>query len=288
MLNFISENLLLCITILYVIMSFAVSIKLRKTDLKNVNKYGKSFMEMPLKARNKLLLRGKWIKLIYILMSVLFVIVLFCRLYKLINIFAAAVLSVVLAALTASVFFEFILIISALLRKVIAVNSAVLNVMFSSVILILAMLCINFLTNSAADTSVFILSQLCLACCYIMMLFALIMVLREAHDDSSRLTLRNIWKSAFLIIILFIFDLSLMSGYCYLYNTSSFSGVENGTFDLIYYTVVTFATVGFGDIVPNTVLARSISMLTIFTSILCITVLLSGIAGVKKKSNKRQ
>lgn len=286
MLNFISENLILCITMLYVIMTLVISIKLRKTDIRNIYKYGKSFMEMPLRARNKVLLKGKWIKLMYILMSVLFAIVLFCRLYKLINIFAAAVLSVVLAVLTAFVFFEFILVISALLRKVIAVNSAVLNVMFSSVILILSMLFINFLTNSANGISVFILSQLCLVCCYIMMLFALIMVLREAHDDSSRLTLKNIWKSAFLIIILFIFDLSLMSGYCYLYNTSSFGGVENGLFDLIYYTVVTFATVGYGDIVPNTVLAKSVSILTVFTSILCITVLLSGIAGAKKKNNK--
>ncbi|MEE0913093.1 MAG: hypothetical protein U0L76_00715 [Ruminococcus sp.] len=41
-----------------------------------------------------------------------------------------------------------------------------------------------------------------------------------------------------------------------------------------------------GDIVPTSIISKAVSALTVFTSILCITVLLSEIVGIKKNNSK--
>ena len=46
MIDFISDNFILCITAVYVLLGMIMSIKLRKSDIKIVDKYGKSFAEI--------------------------------------------------------------------------------------------------------------------------------------------------------------------------------------------------------------------------------------------------
>lgn len=286
MFDFISENFILCITAVYVVLSFILSAKLSRLDAKSIDRYGKSIMEMPFKARVEILFRGKLIKIVYAATVLIFIAVLICRLEQLVGVYAAAALSIICSLLLAFLFLGLILVISALLRRLVSVNSASLNVMFSSVILILAMIGVNMMLCDEQKTAGFLLTAVCLVCCYVMMLFVLLLVLRETNDEASSLTLKNIWKSAFLTIVLFLFNLSLMSGCFYLHNPASFKGVEYGLFDMLYYTVITFATVGYGDITPTGLGAKAVSVLTVFTSILCITVLLSEIIGVKKKNKK--
>lgn len=285
MFDFISENFILCITAVYVVLSFVLSVKLSRFDAKNIDTYGKSFMEMPFKVRVKILFKGKMLKTVYAITVLIFITVLICRLKELVGLFAATALAIVCSLLLAFLFVILILVISAFLRRIISVNSASLNVMFSSVILIIAMIGVNMMLSDELKTSEFLLMTVCLACCYVKMLIVLILVLKEANDEESSLTLKNIWKSAILTIVLFLFTLTLMSGCCYLHNPASFDGVDYGLFDMLYYTVITFATVGYGDITPVGFSAKVVSVLTVFTSVLCITVLLSEILGVKKKSN---
>lgn len=284
MIDFISDNFILCITAVYVLLGMVMSIKLKNSDMKIVDKYGKGFAEIPFRIRHRILLNGKWIKIQYAITVVLIYAVMLVRLNKIFSLPFAVLIALPFSFLLAFVFFEGILFVSAFVRRLISVNSASLNVMFSSIIFILAALCIYFVTRESLDFNQFILSQICLGCCYVMMLFVLILVLKEANSGDSLLTFRNIWKSAFLTIMLFIIVLSLMSYCCLMHNASAFGGVKYGLADIFYYTVITFATVGYGDIVPVSLAAKAVSVLTVITSILCITVLLSEIAGLKKKS----
>ena len=284
MIDFISDNFILCITAVYVLLGMIMSIKLKNSDMKSVDKYGKSFAEIPFRIRHRILLNGKWIKIQCAITVVMIYAVMLVRLNEIFSLPFAILIALPVSFLIAFVFFEGILFVSAFVRKLISVNSASLNVMFSSVIFILAALCFYFTTREGLNFYQFLLSQICLGCCYVMMLFVLILVLKDANSGDSLLTFRNIWKSAFLTIMLFIIVLSLMSYCCLMHNANAFEGVKYGLADIFYYTAITFATVGYGDIVPVSLSAKAISVLTVITSILCITVLLSEIAGLKKKS----
>lgn len=281
-----SENFILCITVLCVMFSIAVSIKLRNPDVRDADKSGRNFMKMPLKERHRKLIRSKWIRLIYAFMSVMLAVVMFCKLQKHFNALMSVAVAVLTAVLIAFAFFEFILISSAFLSRLISVNNTLLNGMLSSIIITISVISVHMITVSEYDFTEFMLSAICLISCYIMAVVMLIMILREADDKNSSLTFRNIWKSALLTITLFLFILSLMSYSCYLYDVTSFSGIQNDIFDMFYYTVITFATVGYGDIVPTSITSKAVSVLTVFTSILCITVLLSEIIGIKKSNSK--
>lgn len=288
MIDFISDNFILCITAVYVLLGMVMSIKLKNSDMKIVDKYGKSFAEIPFRIRHRILLNGKWIKIQCAITVVMIYAVMLVRLNRIFSLLFAVLIALPVSFLLAFVFFEGILFVSAFVRKLISVNSASLNVMFSSIIFILASLCVYFATRESLNFNQFILSLICLGCCYVMMLFVLILVLKEANSGDSLLTFRNIWKSAILIIMLFIIVLSLMSCCCLLHNANAFDGVKYGFADIFYYTVITFATVGYGDIVPVSLMAKAVSVLTVITSILCITVLLSEIAGLKKKSDDKR
>ena len=278
----ISEKFLLCIAMIFLILSFLMCIKVRSFDKNSIERYGSRLMELSYIQRHRLLLKGKVIKISYLVSCVLFSIVIYTGFAQNLNFLLSLLLSVVIAILITVAMFELVLMISALLRNIIAVNSAVLNVLFSSVIINISILCIDYFTSYEMTFAMFLFAQICLVFCYVMMLLCLVMVLKEASDEDSRLTIRNIWKSAVLVIALFWIILSLMSGYCFIYDSQAFKGVENGFLDMVYFTAVTFSTVGYGDVVPCNSATKLISILCIITSILCISILLSGIAGVKK------
>ena len=52
---------------------------------------------------------------------------------------------------------------------------------------------------------------------------------------------------------------------------------------LFYYTIITFTTVGYGDIVPITMEAKIVSSLISITNIICITIFLSTILSYRDK-----
>ena len=278
----VSEKFLLCIAMIFSMLSLLVCFKIRSFDKNSIEHYGSRLMELSYIHRHRLLLKGKVIKIAYIVSCILFSIVIYLGLAQNFNFYISLPLSVVVAVLITIAMFELVLIISAFLRNLIAVNSAVLNVLFSSVIINIDILCMDYFTSYKMTFAMFVFAQICLMCCYVMMLLCLVMVLKEANDEDSRLTIRNIWKSAVLVIGLFWMILSLMSGYCLKYDAQAFKGVENGFLDMVYFTAVTFSTVGYGDVVPSNSATKLISILCIITSILCISILLSGVAGVKK------
>ena len=286
MVNFISDNFINCIALMFAVLSLVIGVKLRSIDETLISVRKKDLAEMTVISRNKMLFGSRLFRIIYLVTVIIFSAVVYCRLEHFLMPLLAVTVAILMSFFTALIFIELILAVSAILRKLIAVNSVLLNVLFSSVIIMLVLIYTNMKLAQSFGKAEFLLSIFCLSICYIAMVVVLLKLLNEANDENSRLTVRNIWKSACLTIILFLFVLALMSMSCQLYDSNSFKGTNGGLVDMLYYTVITFATVGYGDITPVSIMAKGISILTVVTYILSITVLLSEIVGLNKKKTK--
>ncbi|MGV3025829.1 potassium channel family protein [Clostridium thermobutyricum] len=92
----------------------------------------------------------------------------------------------------------------------------------------------------------------------------------------------RIMIAALLILLIIVLNLYL--------TVCAINGVEpnsytnaNGDFSLFYYTIITFTTVGYGDIVPLSIGARIVSIVISLTSVICITIFLSSILSYRDK-----
>lgn len=86
------------------------------------------------------------------------------------------------------------------------------------------------------------------------------------------------------LVIVFMFIMNLFIGVVVVdgVDPSSFSSCP-GVFDLFYYTIVTFTTIGFGDIVPLTRAAKFMAVLISISSILCLSVFIGSIYSIRNK-----
>lgn len=85
------------------------------------------------------------------------------------------------------------------------------------------------------------------------------------------------------ILLLFMVILNLFLATCLINQIypESFANVYT-SFDLFYYTVITFTTIGYGDIIPLTIPAKLISIVISTTSVVCITIFLSSVLSYKE------
>ena len=75
---------------------------------------------------------------------------------------------------------------------------------------------------------------------------------------------------------------SLYLGVCFINSGDIGVYTNNPTYyDLFYYTIITFATVGYGDISPVSPIAKFMSIVISMTSILCLTVFISSVLSYK-------
>lgn len=87
--------------------------------------------------------------------------------------------------------------------------------------------------------------------------------------------------ASILILIMIIINLFLAVSEINYSIPGSFSNSKT-SFDLFYYTMITFTTVGYGDIVPLTVEAKIIAIIISVTSVICLTVFLSSVLSIKE------
>ena len=123
---------------------------------------------------------------------------------------------------------------------------------------------------------------------YYLNLKALIKIMRSPHiadfESSGRIGIKSIRMVAIILLMMVI--ISLFLGVCFI--NSSGWGVYTGNptfFDLLYYTVITFATIGYGDIVPISPVAKFMSILISMTSILCLTIFIASILGYEEEDD---
>ena len=226
-------------------------------------------------------------KFFMLVLVLLFMSVSFMFLYIQFGVIQAVLLFIPIAVVVAFLFTEIIWILSFAIRKLIALENFKMNTIFSLVIVMLILVFVNLtFNNTPLSEYTFYLAIYNLLFSYALIVYLLLQLLCETKAKDRTLTFKNLWKSTFLIIFLFLTVLSGLSYVTYMYDTTSFSGTNINTFfDIFYYTCVTFASVGYGDIMPVSFFARVICVLTITTSIICITVLLSTVMSVKNKDD---
>ena len=88
--------------------------------------------------------------------------------------------------------------------------------------------------------------------------------------------------ASILIVVLIILNLYL--AVCFVSDTGkeAFSNSPN-YFDLFYYTIITFSTIGYGDICPVSIVAKFMSIVISLTSIICLTIFISSMLSYKSE-----
>lgn len=125
--------------------------------------------------------------------------------------------------------------------------------------------------------------------CYIMNLRVLIKIINNPERiNINDGRVRNFTSTSVLsILVLIIMVLNLFLAVCFINSAdmNSYSG-NPSNFDLFYYTIITFTTIGYGDIVPITMMAKVMSIIISTTSVVCITIYLSSVLSFNNEEKK--
>lgn len=132
--------------------------------------------------------------------------------------------------------------------------------------------------------SMYVLGLIGVTVSYILNMKVLIQLIRNPHNIKTKheesTSYSRIIVAAILMVGLIVLNLFL--GVCFINGaeTGAFSNSPNA-FDLFYYTIITFTTIGYGDITPLSIGAKAISIVISVTSVICLTIFLSTILSYK-------
>ncbi|MBC5628278.1 two pore domain potassium channel family protein [Clostridium sp. NSJ-6] len=132
--------------------------------------------------------------------------------------------------------------------------------------------------------SMYVLGLIGVTVSYILNMKVLIQLIRNPHNIKTKheesTSYSRIIVAAILMVGLIVLNLFL--GVCFINGaeTGAFSNSPNA-FDLFYYTIITFTTIGYGDITPLSIGAKVISIVISVTSVICLTIFLSTILSYK-------
>ena len=123
---------------------------------------------------------------------------------------------------------------------------------------------------------------------YILNLKVLIRVIRSPEiieveiENGSKIKFTDVSIVAIILLIMVIFSLYL--GVCFINSGDIGVYTNNPTYyDLFYYTIITFSTIGYGDICPISPVAKFMSMVISLTSFICLTIFVSSILSYKSE-----
>lgn len=98
----------------------------------------------------------------------------------------------------------------------------------------------------------------------------------------SKIKFTDVSIVAIILLIMVIFSLYL--GVCFINSGDIGVYTNNPTYyDLFYYTIITFSTIGYGDICPISPVAKFMSMVISLTSFICLTIFVSSILSYKSE-----
>ena len=135
--------------------------------------------------------------------------------------------------------------------------------------------------------STYVLGLIGITVSYVLNMKVLIQLIRNPYNIKSKheeeTSYSRIIVAARLMVGLIVLNLFL--GVCFINGAEpgAFSNSPNA-FDLFYYTLITFTTIGYGDITPLTIGAKIISIIISITSVICLTIFLSTILSYKDNS----
>lgn len=144
---------------------------------------------------------------------------------------------------------------------------------------------IVFIFDSNQFEDVHIIALIGLLISYILNFKVLIKIIKNPLHIKSKNEEQSISKCIIVISILLLvmIILNLFMAVCIINQAYPGSFTNNPTsFDLFYYTIITFTTIGYGDIVPVSIPAKIISMVIAVTSVICITIFLSTVLSYKE------
>jgi voltage-gated potassium channel len=129
-----------------------------------------------------------------------------------------------------------------------------------------------------------------LVTCYILNMQIMLKIVRNPFcivEDKNKQRSENrvlIIYSSILIVIMIIVNLYLLVLWTYFsydnaYTCSSVEGITK--WQLLYYTVITFTTVGYGDISPAIFESQAVAILICITSVMCLIIFVSSVLSAK-------
>lgn len=145
---------------------------------------------------------------------------------------------------------------------------------------------IVFIFDSSQFEGVHLIALTGLLISYILNFKVLVKIIKNPLHIKSKNEEQSISKGIIVISILLLvmIILNLFMGTCIINQAYPGSFTNDPTsFDLFYYTIITFTTIGYGDIVPVSIPAKIISMIIAVTSVICITIFLSTVLSYKEE-----
>lgn len=123
--------------------------------------------------------------------------------------------------------------------------------------------------------------------CYYLNIKVLLTLMIKPHNIKSekeeKTNFTRVLIAAILVLVMLVMNLYL--AVCFVNAIADGAAYLNatGSFNLFYYTIITFVTIGYGDIVPVTTSAKVVAIVISITSVICLTVFLSSILSYKEK-----